>query len=200
MQHRDPKATLHTLVSFFGRDWLNWDNETLKEELEKKRILVDDALLDQVNALKSLFLSDSPWLYATNFNAVVYGLWFPPVDFERDFSPTITAIARTLQFMEAVRPNQPFSSEVCAFIAYRAWESGLVWFPFECADRFLAKILKDQKHDEEIWKLRDRVKREFEKMRELKTLDEVREFLENVKDRTLQNQLYVLAQSFLDLA
>jgi hypothetical protein len=125
----DPLAIDLTLVGNFGKDWIDWEPETLWEMIGRigGQNLAQE-VKDKVQALKTMHAGDYFWEDEGLFEKVCLALNGIQPNFEERQNLNIPQIAKAISVSSRIKTT-PFSDEVAAHIAAKAHQEGFLILP-----------------------------------------------------------------------
>lgn len=118
------------LNEHYGREWWQWEPETVWTTLQKSHgIDPDEDLRNLISALQLTVTTNQPFENWHIFEKVGHAFNFNPVNFGIVQPLEIEEAALTLKLLRTIRPKQEFDSEICAYLAASARNAGLVALP-----------------------------------------------------------------------
>lgn len=116
----------------FGRQWWNWEPETVWQTLKKEHGFdPDEDLRNLVSALQLTVTTNQPFENWHVFEKVGQAFNQNPVDFGVVQPLEPQEVALTLKILRAMRPKMKFDSEICGYLAAVAKNAGIVYLPKE---------------------------------------------------------------------
>lgn len=136
----------------YGRDWWDWEPETLWQTLAMDDIQVDDELKDTVLALQVCVNTMSPFEHWHIFENVGNAFNGNPVSFSviQPLEPDECAL--TAKILQLLQPKTPFDTEVLGYIAMTARGAGLVFLPEELFPKGSQDVLNGVSWDKDLIK------------------------------------------------
>jgi len=126
----DVVAIFHTMTERYGRDWHDWEPETLWSTLKDLRGEESSRGLKEIlMALQVVVSTNAPFEHWHIFENVANAFAGNPVDFGILQPIELTDAARTVRILLELRPKMIFDDEVWGYIAAIAKKSGVVYLP-----------------------------------------------------------------------
>ncbi len=132
VSHHDTHPVIFSVVltDKFGADWVEWEPEVLREEIEREfRHTVSTINWDIIQAVRTLLSTESPWENWVAFTAVSSALNNNIVDFHSLQQPTPAQLANTVEIFNLLNDDNSFSDEVIKFMAACCLHEDLVLVP-----------------------------------------------------------------------
>lgn len=189
-----PLYYYNLLTDIYKEEWLDWDPTTIRLTLERDfNIDIPDEIIDCIAALIAVKKSTLPFVDVNVFIHVVIALTNPPADFTILQETSPPRIAKAINVMKHLRPEQQFSNEIQTYIAFVCWTDGLFYLiePLKMCQDELDVILKIKKtYDEEAYQYMDHL---WELIKDL-PLEQAEKVVINlnVNDNKYRVQLYKL--------
>jgi hypothetical protein len=121
-----------TLNERYGREWWQWEPETVWQTLQKEQgIDPSEDLKNLISALQLTVTTNQPFENWHVFEKVGQAFNMNPVNFGILQPLEADEVALTLKLLRMIRPKQEFDSEICGYLAAVAKNAGLVWLPKE---------------------------------------------------------------------
>ena len=126
----------------FGYHWLEWEPEVLKAEVIStfRATSISDHNWQKLQAFRTLLLVTSPWVEYDTFENVILSLNNVIPDPEILQQCSLAQLFAGVDIMNQVR-DEPFSQEVCGYMASVAIVEGVMWLPspMDCANETLSE-------------------------------------------------------------
>lgn len=118
------------LLDRYGVDWLDWEPETIVEELKDdfRQPSISALNWQQIQAVKTCHLTPAPWKAWDVFVVVCAALNNNIPNFHTLVKPTIAQVMVSLDIMAKI-DDQPFSEEMAQFIAACFLDEGVYFLP-----------------------------------------------------------------------
>lgn len=129
---RTPIQVYELMNTRFGREWFDWEPETLWSELQgATEEVLPEEYRSLILCLQLLVNTNQAHEHWHVFEKVVNAINLNPVDFSILQPPELNEVARALKVINSVRPKTDFEEEIDAYIAAIARSSGVVYLPKE---------------------------------------------------------------------
>jgi hypothetical protein len=131
------------MLSSFGKDWLEWEPETLWQALEPiNGGVISQENKDKIQAVKTLHVTDAFWEDMHAFEKMGLALNGIHVVFNLMQDFTTEQIAKAVVISSRIKTGIPFSEDVKAYVGTKAHEEGFVYLPpiLEFAQPYLNKL------------------------------------------------------------
>jgi hypothetical protein len=117
------------LIRLFGTDWLEWEPETLREEIQRRYPHgISELNWNQIQAVKTLHVHDAPWQDYEAFVPVILALNNNIPIFTLLQRPTISNLMAGVDMMNDLREEE-FTEEISRFCAACFLDEGVVYAP-----------------------------------------------------------------------
>ena len=127
-----PMRIFAMLNERYGRDWWDWEPETLWRTIEQDLDTeADEEVKNLIQAFQLIVHTNAPFEHWHIFEKVGHALNANPVDFGIVQPLELDEAAWTVHVLKTMRPQQPFDDEVDAYIAACAKGAGVVYLPPE---------------------------------------------------------------------
>lgn len=152
-----PLKLFEILNDHYGKDWWDWEPETIWTMLEKEQgIKPDDELKNMLMAFQVAVNTNAPFEHWHVFEKTGHAFNQNIVDFNILQPLELDEAALTVKTLNRLRPATGFEDEVCGYIAAIAKECGVVYLPVEYFDVRCQNALDALNNNLD---LRDRVKK-----------------------------------------
>lgn len=130
--HTHPLVMDLLLLRRYGPEWMLWDSEVLELRIRQDFKIPDvpDIVVDKLEAIKTVHMTDSCWVDWSVFCAVGQALTDSPVQFDTLWAPTPQELAGTVhllnQFRNDVSWTDPRAEELRAYMGVALIHGGLL--------------------------------------------------------------------------
>lgn len=137
------------LVSEFGKDWVFMENDTMFQEWEGRFIPEDgyDYIRNKINALKTLYLSNSFYEDHLVFEKIISAICEIEISWEDDQEPDVSEINFAFKDIEEIMSldKEFFCSEIRGYVAGIAQLEGMILLPerLSFAQNYLDRLNKE---------------------------------------------------------
>lgn len=174
----------------YGQDWWDWEPETVWETLNRDFGLeLEEDGVNIIGALQTILNTNQAHEHWHVFEKVGHAFNGNHVDFSILQPLELDEIAVTLSVLNEVRPKQGYLSDIPAYIAASAKNSGVVYLPESFfgkeAQRYLDHMSNDlslKKRVRALWEEGGKPETDAEDI-QLRRLDEIREYLDSAKEK-----------------
>jgi len=118
--HHDTHPVVLDMALFktFGMDWLEWEPETLRTEIERaSKLGVSELNWNQIQAVKTMHVHDAPWKDYEAFVPVILALNNNIPVFTILDKPSISQLMAGVDMMKHIRDDVEFDDEVIRFMS-----------------------------------------------------------------------------------
>jgi hypothetical protein len=118
--HQDTHPTVldFAMLKSFGAEWVEWDAETLWQEIERVfNAKVSSTNRSKLRSVQVLHRQDLPWTSWHVFEKIIQALNGTPPNFEVMQIPTLEYLYAGVDMMDSFRKERPFSDEVRLYMA-----------------------------------------------------------------------------------
>lgn len=134
-EYASPVKVYNFLNQVFGEDWWEWEFPTIEKMLWVRfGVVLEDINRDKIWAIKHLCDSQRPFLDWHEFNAIALSFGSAINDFLYLKRPTPGMVINAVKSMKHIRPDEPFSVEVKAYICFLLIDDGIYVPPPSIAD------------------------------------------------------------------
>lgn len=188
-----PLVLVLLLLDKYGKEYMDWDSEVVRETLRKDGILISNSVWTKIQAVRVLLSVPSPWRQWEVFHWITQGINGEPPNFVYMEEPQLGHMAVAVDIMNIIDKGRDFGEDIDKLTAVVFKEAGVAYAPapLDFAQRELddPKIIcadcKAEDRDDDDVKcvacgsinlkrlpgdhddLRDAIKREFAKRKDL---------------------------------
>jgi hypothetical protein len=126
-----PILVYRDLTRMYGKDWLDWEPETLWQAIEEDEKITDlpRSAKDKVAALRVCVKTDFPWTELEVFENVAHAFVGREVRFDLMQQLEPYEVAFALDCMVDIQPGQDIGERVQSYIAATLFDAGLSYAP-----------------------------------------------------------------------
>jgi hypothetical protein len=132
VHHDTHPLTLYILLtSTYGTDWVEWEPETIWEELmdDFKSTSISEHVKSKIQAVKTISVTEWPFTKWEIFCPIVQALNNNIPDFEVMRKPTPSQLMVAVDIMTMIRNDVEFSQEIQQFCAASMLDAGIYYAP-----------------------------------------------------------------------
>lgn len=124
-----PVEAISILSRAFGKEWVEWEPETLWAEVKSDLgVAPSDALKNKIQAAKSILVSEVFWKDHLAFEKIVMAFNNHVPLFDQYQHPSVAMLANGVEEAEKIRKAE-FSDDVLRYIAVVGYEDGFIVLP-----------------------------------------------------------------------
>jgi len=117
------------LLRIFGAEWMEWEPETLREEVKRRYPHgISELNWNQIQAVKTLHVHDAPWLDYEAFVPVIMAMNNTIPIFTQLDKPSVAKLMVGVDIMNDIR-DEEFSDEISRFCTACFLDDGVVYAP-----------------------------------------------------------------------
>lgn len=131
-EQSSPQALLYGMVKYFGPEVLDWEAETLWQELtDEFGEKITGPLRNKYQAARTVSVSNLPWKHYHVFLPVARACFGGSLVYPELIQPEPHEICWCLKFMSTTHPLQEFDEEIKKTVAALVFDLGFAYFPPE---------------------------------------------------------------------